>query len=138
MDIADFIDARLDAMLAHPRQWGDPESFELLALLLLELRQVVLSAEPVSQSQSLRSHLDTYSTFLRQRHPELGARPLSAISEDLELIARSLRDFQIATDAAQHAGAHAASLVPLAPKTLGSDVEVNNPTPTKPREEEAA
>lgn len=88
MGILEFIDARLDAMLAHPLAWGGAESFELQVLLLLELRFFL--DDPAAP----RSLTAAYSEFLRASRPDLGARPLSAATEDCEDIAKMLARFR--------------------------------------------
>lgn len=129
MDIAEFIDARLDAMLSHPLNWGGAEAFELQVLLLLELRQFLHS--PSEPSSSLRAHLDQYTHFLRARRPDLGARPLSVVSDDHELIAQHLEAFRLAIRSVP-ATTPASEPLP-APESLGTDVEVTPDEPTLPR-----
>lgn len=129
MDLAEFIDARLEAMLSHPHTWGGPEAFELQVLLLLELRQFIRNS--VTPSASLRNHLDAYSGFLRARHPELGPRPMSAVCEDVEAIAQQLDEFRKLLDVPSVAAPIVRA--PSAPENLGTDVEVTTATPTKPR-----
>lgn len=129
MDIAEFIDSRLDAMLSHPLNWGGPEAFELQVLLLLELRQFLRT--PSAPSPSLRTHLDTYTGFIRTRRPELGARPLSSVIGDAELIAQYLEEFRASLDVSRQSPSAASA--PSAPENLGTDVEVTADEPTMPR-----
>lgn len=129
MDVAEFIDARLDAMLAHPLNWGGAEAFELQVLLLLELRQFL--RQPLPPSKSLRTHLDGYSSFIRERRPDMGPQPLSAVTDDIEAIARELDDFRAALAVSTESAPPVAT--PSAPDSLGLDVEVTSEAPTKPR-----
>lgn len=129
MDVAEFLDARLDAMLAHPLNWGGAEAFELQVLLLLELRQFL--RRPSAPAPSLRTHLDAYSSFLRGRWPDLGPRPLSAISDDVEVIAQGLDEFRATQD--RSGSTTLSGPAPSAPEQLGTDVAVTPDTSTKPR-----
>lgn len=133
MDIADYIEQRLDQMLARPLNWGGAEAFELQVLLLLELRDVLRAASV--GSVSLRAHLDRYTTFLRTRRSDLGPRPLSAVTDDLELIARLLEEFRTLDGSLQHVrtSADPENDVPSAPTNLGLDVSVDPIDPTMPR-----
>jgi len=88
----EFVNGRLDAMLTHPLNWGGAEAFELQVLLLLELREFLRN--PNSPS----SHLERYSAFLRASHSDLGPRPLSAVSDDIETIAQLLGQFRESLD----------------------------------------
>ena len=129
MDIIEFIESRLDAMLSHPLNWGGAEAYELQVLLLLELRQFARTPA-TTPSISLRLHLDAYSKFLRLSRPELGPRPLSAVSDDVESIAQRMQEFS-----ASLTPTTIPSTIdfPAAPETLGEDVEVVAYQPTKPR-----
>ena len=123
MTILNFIDERLDLMLAHPQSWGGAEAFELQVLLLLELRQVVRADVEVSTQSSLRLLLDEYSAFLRPLFPELGPRPLSSELDDPSAIATPLGQFR---ESLAHEPSIARVLPPPppAPTDLGLDVLV--------------
>lgn len=132
--ISDFIDQRLDAMLASPEFWGDAEAFELQVILLLELKTALRAPRP--PSESLRWILDEYYRFLRARRPDSPPQPLSAVvGEDFDLIAGLLQGFR------EHLGAMAARAetagededVPSAPLQLGTDVAVGVEPSRMPR-----
>lgn len=74
-------EARIDAMLAHPHYWGGAEAYELQLLLAMEFAEE-------------RNVQQDYSVFLAGTRPEVGARPLSAVTSDLEEIASAMRDFR--------------------------------------------
>ena len=65
--ISDFIEERLDLMLAHPKNWGTAEAYELQVLLLLEMRLHVDSAH--ENIDSLRAIQDQYVEFLTSAFP---------------------------------------------------------------------
>ena len=137
--ISDFIEERLDLMLAHPKNWGTAEAYELQVLLLLELRLYVDSS--YESINSLRIIQDQYSEFLTSGFPNLGPRPLSAITEDTATIARSLDAFRQSISVTCHNFAHAEPepTSPMAPQELGSDVDVKSGSiATMPREQKAA
>lgn len=94
MTITNFIDERLDLMLAHPEHWGGAEAFESQVLLLLELQEVVRANTDVSSQNSLRQLLDGYVAFLRPLFPDLGPRPLSSVLNDQFVIATALEQFR--------------------------------------------
>jgi hypothetical protein len=124
--IPDFIEERLDSMLANPEFWGDAEAFELQVILLLEIRTALRT--PRTPAESLRWILDQYYSFLRARRPDAPPQPLSAVvGEDFGLIAGHLQGFRehlsrIATDA--EAGSESED-PPSAPPDLGVDVAVD-------------
>ena len=137
MSISNFVEERLDLMLAHPENWGSAESFELQVLLLLEIRKALDSPVQLSGQHSLRQLLDVYAGFLRPKFPDLGPRPLSAlIPEDLSAIAVALQQFREALSAAGDGEASAvdvSSSPPPAPERLGDDVRVDAVTAGMPR-----
>lgn len=134
MNIEEFIDGRLDAMLAHPEHWGDAEAFEMQVLLLLELRQFLRA--PASPSQSLRMQTDLYSDFLRARYPEVGPRPLSAAGYEASSIAHCMEQFR--TFSSGSSTPAPAEPPPAAPDGLGLDVDVSQDNTTMPRAQKEA
>lgn len=127
MNIASFIDERLDLMLAHPEHWGDAEAFESQILLLLEIQEVMRAETDVSSQTSLRQLLDGYVAFLRPLFPDLGPRPLSSVVEDQRVIASALEQFRArlgVRDRQRSPGNSEAP--PPAPVELGSDVVVDD------------
>ncbi len=131
MNIEEFIDGRLDAMLAHPEHWGDAEAFEMQVLLLLELRQFLRA--PASPSQSLRMQTDLYSDFIRARYPEVGPRPLSAAGYEASSIAHCMEQFRTFSSTPAPA-----EPPPAAPDGLGLDVDVSQDNTTMPRAQKEA
>lgn len=122
--LLDFIDQRLDSMLQHPRFWGDAESFELQAILLLELQAAFHAPRP--PQESLRWILDQYYCFLRTLRPDYPPRPLSAVvGEDFDTIARCLQGFRDHLRGATPEPRGEGEAVPSAPPTLGVDVTVD-------------
>lgn len=86
------LDERLDAMLnLRPKLWGSAEAYELQVLLLLELRFTGI-LHPDAQNSSAMN--ERYSSFLRRSFTEACCRPLSAITDDFNLIARLLSAFR--------------------------------------------
>ncbi len=69
-----WIDARMDSMLAAPQMWGSREAVELQALLLVELRSVVM--RPTVDAEDSRRVLDAYAKFLARRFPNATPAPL--------------------------------------------------------------
>lgn len=134
MNIEEFIDGRLDAMLAHPEYWGEAEAFEMQVLLLLELRQFLKT--PATPSQSLRIQTDLYSEFIRTRHPEVGPRPLSAAGYDANSIANCMEHFRAFSSASNTPSP--AEPPPPAPNGLGVDVDVSQDNTTMPRAQNEA
>lgn len=123
--ISDFIDQRLDSMLANPEFWGNAEAFELQVILLLEMKAALHA--PRASQESLRWILDEYHAFLRARRPGAPPQPLSAVvGEDFGLIAGYLQGFR------EHLRSVAGpgdvngedEDVPSAPPVLGVDVAV--------------
>ncbi len=67
-----YIDRRLATMRRAPKSWGSPESLELQALLLLELRTFLLRRRThAGDPYEVR---DAYARFLAQRFPDLPGR----------------------------------------------------------------
>lgn len=128
MDIDEFINARLDVMLAHPLRWGGAEAFELQVLLLLELQRLL--RDPASRHQGPREHVAEYTAFLQTAWEDLGPRPLSAVTSDLGEIARELSRFRAATSEPDVASPDGPA--PSAPEDLGRDVVVG-PDSSMPR-----
>ena len=79
-------------MLAHPDYWGSAEAYELQVLLLLEMELMVLGE--VSDRESLQRLQERYAIFLSASHPDIGARPLSAITSETREIGKALREFR--------------------------------------------
>jgi len=74
-----WIDERTKNMLATPRAWGSDEAVEMQALLLLELRALVLRPElEVGVPGRL---VDAYTAYLAKTYPTKPHRPLSQIVE---------------------------------------------------------
>jgi hypothetical protein len=118
-----FIAQRLEQMLSHPDCWGGPEAYELQALLLLEMH--VASFRLAAEDESLRTLNELYAAFLRDEYPALGARPLSAITDDYAAIAQALRRFR---DSLVH-GVHSAE----SRRALGHDIQLPKNSTVMPR-----
>ncbi len=125
----DFVDERLDRMLERPKNWGAAEAFELQVLLLLEVRRN-LEGGPGGQASLIAIH-DDYAAFLKAQFPELGPRPLCSITPDVEVIADALKGFR-ASLTTREAKALPGG-IPLAPESLGIDVDVRERIATMPR-----
>lgn len=96
-----YIDRRLSTMKRAPRSWGSPESLELQALLLLELRTFLLRRRThAGDPYEVR---DAYARFLAQRFPELPGRfmadalPLEQLAERMPEMVAALRDEVVST-----------------------------------------
>ena len=131
MTIATFVDERLDAMLARPKYWGSAEAFETQVLLLLEMREHLTSG--LVGQQSLRAFQDRYNAFMRRHVPELGTRPLFAVVTDVTRIAALLQQFR-----AEPLEATPVEPMPIAPQSLGADIDVHGGFALMPRGSEAA
>ncbi len=98
--LVEYIDRRLDAMLAAPAMWGTDEAVELQALQLLDLR--TLAFAPENRSGKPRATLDDYAGFLRRKFPEAPTLNLAALLEregrqhELAAILGEFRDFMLA------------------------------------------
>ncbi len=134
-NLSDFVDQRLDSMLANPEYWGNAESFELQVILLLEIKTALHA--PRAPQESLRWILDQYYSFLRAGRPDSPPQPLSAVvGEDFGLIASCLQGFREHLRAAATAAAEGpgeSEDVPSAPPVLGVDVAVDIEHPQMPR-----
>ena len=131
MTTATFVEERLDAMLARPKCWGSAEAFETQVLLLLEMREHLSSG--LFGQESLRALQDRYNTFMRSKVSELGARPLCAVLTDVNRIAALLTEFR-----AQPVHAAPFEPTPVAPQSLGADVDVHQGVTRMPHGSEAA
>lgn len=96
-----YIDRRLATMKRAPKSWGSPESLELQALLLLELRTFLLRRRThASDPYEVR---DAYARFLARHFPELPGRfmahalPAEKLAEQLPDLVMALRDEVVST-----------------------------------------
>jgi hypothetical protein len=79
-----FIDARLDSLIAKPSLWGGREGVELQILQLLEFRALVL--RPNADARQIFTQLrDAYARFVRKSIPNCPPAPLSALLDDDDL-----------------------------------------------------
>jgi hypothetical protein len=96
-----FIDKRLDSLIAKPALWGGRESVELQVLQLLELRAVVL--RPSADTRDIFNQLQhSYERFVRKSIPNAPPAPLSALlsDEDTPRLTRLLGEFRQAWEPA--------------------------------------
>lgn len=96
-----YIDRRLATMKRAPRSWGSPESLELQALLLLELRTFLLRRRTyASDPYEVR---DAYARFVAHRLPENPGRfmadvlPADRLARELPDLVAALRDEVVST-----------------------------------------
>lgn len=130
MTIAEFVDSRLDMMLAHPNNWGSTEAFELQVLLLLELQMVLRCADV--PRDSLRILLDAYASFMRKQRPDLGPRPVSTVlPNDPATISRYLEEFRESLESKLLPEPEES--IPTAPTDLGTDIPVDPSSSKMPR-----
>lgn len=87
-----FINERLDSMLTNPTNWGCAEAFEAQVILLLEINEH--SQLGLVGQKSIREFQNSYNEFMRTKIPDLGARPLCTIVEDVRKIASLLSEFR--------------------------------------------
>jgi hypothetical protein len=85
----EWIEQRIEEMLAAPSMWGTLEAVELQVLQLLELRALAVRPEP--ELANPRRVLELYQDFLRQRFPDAASAPLHLLAADLDLM-RQFRD----------------------------------------------
>lgn len=72
-----FIDNQLDAMSKRPGMWGPNIAVERQAILLLELRSIIL--RPGLEESNPRVVLNAYSDFVARTFPDAPPLPLSTI-----------------------------------------------------------
>lgn len=92
--ILDWTNQRLNTLLQAPRMCGSDEAIEMQALLLLELKALVL--QPERELANPRRVFDIYTAYLNKTYPRKPNRPLFEIVEhdDLGLnIAKELQRF---------------------------------------------
>jgi hypothetical protein len=93
--LVNWVDQRMDDMLATPRMWGSDEAIEMQALLLFEVR--ALAMRPEQEIANPGRIMDAYAAYLAQTYPAKPHRPLCQIVEpdDLGLtLAAELRKFR--------------------------------------------
>jgi len=73
-----WVDERLDALISAPPMWGSNEAVEMQALMLFELRALALRPEEMVKTPG--TVFDTYTTFLRERFPDLDPAPLCELA----------------------------------------------------------
>ncbi len=96
-----YIDRRLGMMKRAPKTWGSPESLELQALLLLELRTFLLRRRTyASDPYEVR---DAYARFVAHKFPESPGRfmadvlPAERLVQELPDLVAALRDEIVST-----------------------------------------
>jgi hypothetical protein len=126
-----FLARRFEEMLVHPDCWGSAEAYELQALLLLEMQLV--SSRVASEDESLLTLNERYAAFLHAEYPDLGVRPLSAITGDYVAIADSLRKFRDSLVQRVDAGMVSPRPPSEARRHLGRDVQLAKNSTVMPR-----
>jgi hypothetical protein len=77
--LLDWTNQRLSTLLEAPRMFGSDEAIEMQALLLLELKALVL--QPEREIANPRRVFDIYTTYLNRTYPRKPNRPLFEIVE---------------------------------------------------------
>jgi hypothetical protein len=93
--IVQWLDQRIEHILAAPPMWGSPEAVEMQVLQLIQVRSLIL--RPTQEIENPRGVFNAYLSYLRQRFPKQPQQPLfELIGRDDELytnLAAGLRGF---------------------------------------------
>lgn len=84
-----WTEEHIDALVAAPPMWGSNEAVEMQALLLFELKALLLRPEESAKDPS--RIFDTYTRFLRERFPRLPPAPLCEL--EAAPFAETLKEF---------------------------------------------
>jgi hypothetical protein len=76
----EWIDERLDTLLAHPGQWGQSEAVEMQFLLLIEMR--VHSMDPAWEHENQGYVFETYCAYLKKKFPKWHGPASQLVKED--------------------------------------------------------
>lgn len=77
LDVASWVQQRLEMLLAAPRMWGSFEAVELQALTLFQLKAALVN--PARERDNPRRVLDQYVHYLRERSPHHRGAPLHQV-----------------------------------------------------------